>query len=431
MSEWIFMGEQTEAGIVFQLGMNRSTGQYFRFEPLATRLRGSVLGELRQEIESRSLVKKDQNQAISKLIGPIINQDRYWLGWKARNGQNLFTPGPKPQKSLSEVLTELYPLICSYSLWHQTGLIVGRPEWRRLFKDGNGIFMPDPKPLFYLAKPCFDLPIGLELCHPPEEYLNQPQRFSGDIFYLGLIIFYYLTGELPFSLHKGWPNQAILSGTIVNPRLYRTDLPTNLGQMILSMLAPDPLQRPTVETVKGFWNKRLQMDPVIIESGCKDNLQGQAHYKRNLDLTKMLSQWVIPVILLVLLITGLYVAYPALLNRSNRDPLKAAADFYKEMEHVNLHTMEATSAQNLTGDFIIAAKRRLEMIASLMSKPLFKVERMRLIDETAKSVIIEADLFWWEWSEEGWARRVVRERLVFQKNGKKLILKRRNRLQEY
>ncbi len=428
MREWLFLGEQTEAGIVFQLGMNRATGQYFRFEPLATRLRGNNLSMLRREIDNRSLVKKDQNQAINPVIGPLFNQDRYWLGWKGRNGQHLFETGLKNTKPLRQVLTDLFPLICSYSLWHQSGLIVGRPEWRRLSIDGNGVFMLDPKPIFYLAKPHQNLPTGLEHCRPSEEYRNQPSRFSGDLFYLGLIIFYYLTGELPFSLDKGWPNRAILNGTMVDPRLYRADLPVDLAQMLMSMLAPETIQRPTVEMVKGVWEKSLQMDGVIPKSAFKDSVQRQAYFKRDRNLTKILSQAAIPIILLVLLITGVRVANPAFLNRPKIHPLKAATNFYQEMGQVNLHTKEATSTQSLTGDFILAAKRRLELITSLVSKPLFKVERMRLVNETRETAIIEADLIWWEWSGEGWVRRNAGERLVFLKKGKKFELIRRSKL---
>lgn len=430
MSEWIFLGEQTEDGMVFQLGMDRSTGQYFRFEPLATRLRGNGISELRQEIESRSLVFEDHTQAITPVIGPLFNQDRYWVGWKDRNGQYLFAGKLKIKKPLREELADLYPLIYSYSLWHQAGLVLGRPEWRRLSKDGKGIFMPDPKPLFYLAKPHYQLPIALERCRSLEEYRNQPLGFSGDIFYLGLIIYYYITGEAPFSLRKGWPTQSIINGEITNPQLYRTDLLPQLGQLILSMLTSDPLKRPSAGVVKELWHQYLQMDPIIAKSNSKDYLKS-VYYKRNHNIIKALTQWAIPVCLLLLLIIGEWVSYPAYFSNSKIHPLKAAANYYQEMERVDLHSKEAASAHNLNGDFMLAAKKRLEMVAALLSKPLFKVDRMRLIVETAQSATVEADLIWWDWSGEGWEQRVVREKLVFQKKGKKMELKSRNRLQEY
>lgn len=430
MSEWIFLGDQTEAGMVFQLGMDRSTGQYFRFEPLATRLRGNEVSALRQEIEGRSLVCEDHTQAITPVVGPIFNQERYWVGWKDRNGQHLFASESKIKKPLREELVDLYPLIYSYSLWHQAGLIVGQPEWRRLSKDGKGVFMPDPKPLFYLAKPIYYLPIALERCRPSEEYLNQPLGFSGDVFYLGLIIYYYITGEVPFPLHKGWPTQAILNGEIINLQLYRPDLLAGLERLILSMLAPDPLKRPTIEIVKEFWYKYLKKDPIIAESDSKYSPKRQARLKMNHDLTKTVFQWAVPISILVLLIIGVGIFYPVFFNHTDIHPLKAAANFYQEMERVDFHSKEAVSAQSVSGDFMLAAKSRLEMVAALLSKPLFKVDRMRLVVETPESAIVEANLIWWEWSGDGWAQRVVREKLVFQKKGKKLELKSRNRLQE-
>ncbi len=428
MRDWIFLGEQIEAGIVFQLGLNPSTGRCYRFEPLATRLRGNLAGVLRQEIERRSLVVENQNQGIIPVIGPIFSQDRYWIGWEDRTGRNLFATERKIRKTLREELADLYPLINSYSLWRQVGLTVGRPEWRRLSMDENGIFMLDPKLLLYLSQPCYNPPDALERCRPPEEYRNQPPECAGDVFYLGLIIYYYLTGEIPFRLRKGWPTEAILNGDVINPQLYRPKLPPGLVRVIMSMLDPEALRRPTFEEIKGIWNEYLKTDAHLVKSNSKDNLKWFSGYKMNRGLTKTGLKWAISISVLVLAIYGISYFYPMLFNHPSDPPLKAAANFYEGMERVDLHSKKGTTTRINNDDFGLAVKRRLDMVAVLLSKPVFEVEQMRLVDETPDKAIIEADLIWWEWSAEGWVRRNIRERLVFRKQGKQTVLESRNQL---
>jgi hypothetical protein len=65
------------------------------------------------------------------------------------------------------------------------------------------------------------------------------------------------------------------------------------------------------------------------------------------------------------------------------------------------------------------------MARALLSKPVFEVSQMRIIEETAETAIIEADLIWWEWSAAGWVRRDSHERLVYRKKGKRMELESR------
>ncbi len=424
MSDWVFLGEQTEAGVVFQLGMNCLDGQYFRFEPIATRLRGNAAGALRQELENRKLIETDPNQGIISAIGPVFYQGRYWLGWKDRNGQNIFAIERKIRKPLREELADLYQLINSYKLWRQLGLTVGRPEWSRLFIDGRGIFMLDPKPAFYLNQPWFNPPIFLERCRPAEEYRGLPLE-SGDIFYLGLIIYYYLTGEIPFSLRKGWPIQKILAGKITNPQLYRSILPPGLSRMITLMLAPEPSQRPSLEEIAELWNEYLKLDQVFVNPSFNDDQSTRVRIKNRNTLNKAVSKLVISLSVLGLLITGCSIFYLKFFNRVETSPLETAANFYQEMGRVNFGNRKGVSAQ-IGNDVEAAAKQRLEMVRVLLSKPVFEVDQMKIIKETPETSIIEADLIWWEWSVEGWARRHSRERLVFRKKGKQMKLESRD-----
>lgn len=420
----MFLGERTEAGVVFQPGMNRLDGQYYRFEPIATRLKGNAVNELRQMIEKRILPETDQNQGIVSAMGPIFYQERLWLGWKDRNGQNLFASGQKIKKPLREDLADLYPLINSYKLWIQQGLTIGQPEWRRIFTDSRGVFMLDPKPAFYLNQPSFDPPIALQRCRPAEEYRHLPLECSGDVFYLGLIIYYYLTGEVPFLLNKGWPTQRILAGEIINPQLYYSKLPPGLSRMITSMLAPEPSERPSLEKIARLWDEYLKLDRVFVKSGLNDERSKWVSRNRN-TLYKAVSRLAISISILVLLIIGFGFFYPKFFNSSKVSPLETAADFYREMERVNLARRKGSSAQIFKNDFELAAKRRLEMVRALLSKPVFEVDQIRTVKQTPEKAVIEADLIWWEWSVEGWVRRHSRERLIFRKKGKQLKLESR------
>lgn len=425
MSDWVFLGEQTRAGVVFQLGMNRHDGQYYRFEPVATRLRGNAAGALRQELESRMLVETHQNLGIIPAEGPIFHQDRYWLGWKDRSGQSLFASERRTRKPLREELADLYPLINSYKIWHRLGLAVGRPVWRRLFLDDRGLFMLDPKPAFYLAQPCFNPPIALERCRPAEEYCRLPLEFAGDVFYLGLIIYYYLTGEIPFSLRKGWPTQKILAGEIINPQLYRPKLPTGLERLITSMLDPEPSQRPSIDTIAGLWNEYLKLDQALVKPNLDDNRSKWVKTRNSNPFFRAGFKLAIPLSALVLLIIGFSFFHLKLYNRPQVSPLKTAANFYQEMGRINLGSAKRESTQTFENDFKVAAKRRLEMVRVLLSKPIFEVDQMRIVSETSQRAIIEADLSWWDWSIEGWVRRRSCERLTFRKEGKQMKLESR------
>lgn len=432
MGEWLFLGERSEAGITFQLGLSRSTGQHYRFEPLATKPRGNLVGMIRYEIESRkSLVGEELEQAIFPVVGPIFFEGQYWLGWKERKGQNIFGPEKRAKQSAIKDLADLYPLINSYYLWYGAGLIIGRPEWFRLSKGDKGIFMPDPQPLSYLAKPTYNFIIALERCRSAEEYHNQPLGHSSDIFYLGMIIYYYITGESPFLLHKGWPTRAILNGAAVNPQVYRPNLPSDLGQMILSMLHPEPVRRPTIQTVKETWHNHL-MKP----TGRELDLIEEQPKRVGLDgwhtLIKAFSKWVFPISIIGLLgVVFLVLFHPESKSHSKISPLKTAAMFYREMEYVNLQGEVSKTTPSLSNDFRLAAKLRLEMVMTLLSKPLFKVDQMKLIDDKTDTSIVEADLIWWEWVDGGWTQRKARERLFFQKRDNKLNLIRRSPIHQY
>lgn len=427
MSDWVLLGEQAESGLVFQLGLNRHDGQCFRFEPIATRLQGTVIGVLRQEVGKRSSTGTDQNPSIITVIGPFFNQGRYWFGWKDRRGQNLFTSGRKMGKPFREELADLYPLIKSYKLWQQLGLIVGRPEWRRLLIDQDGLYMLDPKPAFYLNQPCFNPPIVLERCRPAEEYSRQPPGSSGDIFYLGLIIYYYLTGEVPFGLCRGWPTQRIIAGKVIDPRLYRPKLPRGLGRMIIAMLAPEPSGRPTLEEVEGLWNEYLKLDLVSsVNAGFQEPVRRRT--KNILTKTGPRLAIAISISVLTLLLIGSGFLYPRVIRSSHVSPLKAAANFYQEMGWIHFNGVKGRTVPALANDFDVAAKRRLELVNVLLSKPVFEVGQMRIVEETPVKSIVEADLIWWEWAPDGWVRRQGRERLVFRKTGKKLRLESRSPL---
>lgn len=427
MSDWVFLGEQTENGLVYQLAMNRCDGQYFRFEPVATGLRVNAASQLRQEIENRSIKESDLNLGIISVIGPIFHEGRYWLGWKDRNGQNLFS-GRKIRQTLQEELADLYPLINSYQIWRQLGLTVGRPEWRRLAIDSRGLFMLDPKAAFYLNQPCLELPITIERSRPAEEYRNQSLEYYRDLFYLGLIIYYYLTGEVPFALRKGWPTQDIVAGKVINPQIYRPKLPPGLGRLIMAMLAPEPLERPTIDVVAGLWNEYLKLGPENAKPDLNVVLPKPVSLKKETALTKALSKVALPVTILALLIIGLSIAFPRNSPRPKVSPLKAAAHFYQEMGRVDFNNQKGDSVQISVTDFEDATKRRLEMVGALLSKPVLEVDQIRIVTETPEMAVIEADLTWWEWSAGGWTRRQGREKLVFRKQGRKLKLESRNLL---
>lgn len=92
----------------------------------------------------------------------------------------------------------------------------------------------------------------------PEKIRTGEEDYRGDIYSLGATFYHLVTGLTPY------PNaeleeliQKRLSTEPMAPHLQRTDLPEQLSQLILAMMAMDPDQRPSYETIVAWLNQYI------------------------------------------------------------------------------------------------------------------------------------------------------------------------------
>jgi tetratricopeptide (TPR) repeat protein len=84
----------------------------------------------------------------------------------------------------------------------------------------------------------------------PEQLLHADSSPANDIFSMGVTFYYMLCGQVPF------PGQTVIDimREIINKKpadvsTLRTDIPDNLNHLVMSMMAKQPAQRPSVESV--------------------------------------------------------------------------------------------------------------------------------------------------------------------------------------
>ncbi len=158
--------------------------------------------------------------------------------------------------TLDETLDVLIALAEGLRAVHRAGLA------HRDVKPGNVMLAPGHRVVlmdFGIALPEFDHPVsGAPSGSPdymaPESILSDARpggRFLVDVYALGVIAFEMLTGKLPYTgndVMEVWAGH--LAAPVPDPREIRAEIPAQLAEMILAMLAKDSSARPqSVETI--------------------------------------------------------------------------------------------------------------------------------------------------------------------------------------
>jgi serine/threonine protein kinase len=90
----------------------------------------------------------------------------------------------------------------------------------------------------------------------PEVLLGYPPKRESDIFSLGAVLFYLLTGEAPRDLPPPYADEATREALAEAPvktlAKLRPDLSGELGGLILNMLTIDPGERPSIFLLEGI-----------------------------------------------------------------------------------------------------------------------------------------------------------------------------------
>lgn len=435
MEDWIILDEFHEAGRVIRLGKRIGDGVLYNFEPFATRLRGSDAGRFQKGLAVRiRSYPSDSDGAILPVTGPLCFEGQNWLGWAFRTGNPVFgaseTKGTFAQNNRVHP-RQLLPIIRTYEQFHGCGLVVGRPDWGRCYGDETGFFMIDPWPLAYLTPLVTRLPAGFDGCRPPESFRGVSPSEAGDRFYLGLILYYLLTGAQPYPLIDAWPTRALLAGDWLPPQVYRPELDPELSRIIVALLDPEPNRRPDLKQVAELWQTSLNTPesfivPVSMVRACDltgSRGRNRLHKYRWLDIWQRFWKPVSAAVFGVLLLLGLF---SPVLHPAGSSPWSVTEQFYRD---AGAPTMEVAAIDSgMLADFSAAKTERLQLAKELLSRPVVEVIRITKVSRSQGRIVLRAELRWWNWSGTAWNSRRSRELLVLQESRGRWEIKKRQPL---
>lgn len=416
MKNWIFLDERSEHGITYMLGKKLPDGALFRWEPLATRVHGYDAAMFRQIAEKRSKIRLNGPEASGILIleKPLNHQGQLWIGWEARPGKCPFS-SEYTQPELIKTIQNLYPLIMAYEQFHYRGLVVGRPDWRRIFWGDHHFFMVDPWCRPYLQSPDFPLPAGLSACRTPESFFGGEPAQSGDIFYLGLLIYYLISNKLPYSLEEGWPTKALLKGEIIPITHYRPDVSPALARLIIRMLAVKKHQRPSALQVQLFWKEMLSQENFIATPNEKVvHLQKYRQYTHQRTIKKYGLR--LGLILAIVLFSGL--TGRLLFKAASREiPIsrRMVEQFYQSGTNMLNATAPADHKKDIFQDITDVRNLRLKLANELLERPVIEVNQIAVRSQTSRLAVIDVSLDWWQWSDGIWSKQTTHEQLHLEK----------------
>ncbi len=428
LEHWFFLGECKEDGNIIRYAKNLLNMKIYRFEPLVTKFTAVEAGKFRAGIQARNKVLEcleTSNLGILSVCGPDFFGGKFWLGWQSRNGESFFRSFEnQPPLDLAHTITGLYPLIQAYQNFNRAGFVVGRPDWRRLYWDANGIYMVDPLYLPYLTEPFVKLPLGLENCRPPETYNGSAQNEYGDLFYLGLIVYLALTKKIPFEVRLGWPTKALFKGDIISPVIFQPSLHPFLAEQIKILLYPNPEKRGTIQQFEAFWRHMLEeksfLAPVAAQVFIKKE---QKKFQRKICWQKIRCPVWGTVAGLIFLALFIFLISSKTNGKNDQKiaPIIAVQKLYQVEAGPPRAGMNIQAHSSMMYDYAKEREQRLEVATELLMRPLAEVKGIRLISRTLKQAIVEVSVCRWEWKGEKWRNHRYKERLTLEYQEKKWL----------
>ena len=469
MREFLFSSECYEEGISYINGIDRENQKIYRWEPLATRFRGEEAASFRRKAEQRRKLLSNLSGETGILVveGPFNYQSRTFLGWEALIGERLvgssshwppsahkeyenhsqmnrevsrssdshvkgqrskldestlehFSGKILPEIPVVEGIKKLEVIINTYRLFHQAGLTIGHPDWKRIYIGEKGVFAPDPYLLKFLAAPEVSLPPGLSACYPPEVFAGKKFDEKGDMFFLGIIIYLFFTGELPYPLINGWPTPAILKGEIIPLTFCRPALHPLLARKIESLLIVDPEKRPSSKELVEFWQKAS----VGVNNTCPRDSGYDLRKKKIAKYYQGRSNWkkIIALTTSGLLLLLLFFTYLRGIGKKPEvTPAMVVEDF---LEKASNPTFSGYHPE-LWMDMIDARKQRIEAASFFLSHPLLEVIQVREVTRDTKRAKIEVILVWHLWDGDVWQTKKTKEFLILEKRNSQWVVQKR------
>jgi hypothetical protein len=413
MDGWLFCEEQVRDGVVYSLGKRVGDTAVYRLEPLCVQLWGGQAGEFNRTLNQRSQVLAIcQNQGLLRGLGPFRHENRCWVGWQDPGGGNPFQTTAN-QADLLRIIRDLLPVIRAYELVHLAGLVIGAPDWGRLTRNSQGYQLPDPWLQEYLACPARELPPGLTAVYPPELSQGAPLGQAADGFYLGLLLYSLLCGNIPYPLKNNWP-QGLLTRRPIPLTYFLPQINSQLSNLIADLLAPDPEERPLLREVRLQWQKCLDQSQSLATPGeYQRNRQASRRYGMGIHLNEWLARAKIPlrIIVIIGLLAGSCIWWQ---NRPAPSAERIVTDLFAS-------PLTATPLINPTGCADLVARltreknRRTGLIRELSFQPYVKLKAIKRLEHSNRKTELMLTLEWWTWEPDRWHKTVNQERIVLVK----------------
>jgi hypothetical protein len=414
LDQWRFWGERRQDGVSYLLGQREHDGAVYRWEPLATSLRGRQVPEFIQTLEQRGrIIAACQNRGLLRVVGPVRYEHRLWVGWVDPGGQHPFIQKTDPEQ-LMPLTTDLIPLIHAYEIVHLAGLVVGAPDWARLTWSKTGFHLPDPWVKNYLVRPVCDLPEGMAAIYPPEIFQGAPESLEGDCFYLGLTLYCLIGGIIPYRLKNHWP-QGVLAGKTIPLTYRRPHLSPSLGCLIEELLSPHPEDRPRIHEVRRQWQKILdQSQSIATTRDYSTNLQNSHRYFTGLRLTELLTRLRIPfgIILLWWLAGTTYQWWWR--GRPVPSPEQTVQALLKTPTAA-ASLSNPGACRGLLARLTVEQTRRSRLVRELTIRPYVKVREVKVLTRSPHRTALLVTLEWWRWEQGRWRQTVSQEKMAFAK----------------
>ena len=441
--KYLFSGESCADGLFCFYGKSLESGGVYRWEPLATKLRGGEAAAFRRQAEARRqlLANYSATAGLLKVEGPVIYQGKTLLGWKAVPGESLFASSFW-RLPLVERTQRIEPLIRSYRRYHALSLVVGPPDWKRIFWGEEGVFTPDPMLLTYLSSPLTNLPLGLTGCHPPESFTGEPLSQQGDLFFLGLLLYLCCTGQLPYPLENGWPTRALLRGEVIPPTVFSPELPSGLSALLVRLLSVAPEARPSAAEVEAYWERStvkmaLPLSPVHPAQPEKGE-RGRRGLKKIRALrirwpgrlrkaVKVENRYgwnlgrkgrvVVVGLGGLLLLWGAMSLFP--MKRGAPEATEVVAELLAQISAPTFPGTPFFTRAELWADLVAAKEERIAAAAQLLGEPVLEVTAVREVRRKPNWTQLEVSLVWHRWTGQQWRTYTTLEELVLERKGQR------------
>jgi hypothetical protein len=192
------------------------------------------------EREYETLAKLDHPRVIAAYDYGIAENGQRYYTMELLGGADIAALAPMPWP---KVCTYLRDVCISLSLLHAQQLVHRDVNPRNVRLDGSG----RAKLIDFGALSPFGIAselVGTPSCMAPEAVWGRPLDARADLFSLGVVMYYALTGERPYAASDLQSLQAAFREPPIDPSQHDASIPRALCELTLSLLSIDPLSRP-------------------------------------------------------------------------------------------------------------------------------------------------------------------------------------------